>query len=99
MDSRIGYIKNLLLDRQFTTPVMSYGAKFCSKLYGPFRNACGSAPKTSGKSKSNASDRSKYQLPIGSKNLALRAIQRDVEEGADMIMVKPGMLRFYNSIK
>lgn len=69
-------------------PVMSYGAKFCSKLYGPFRNACGSAPSKNG--------RHGYQLPIGSKDLAIRALERDLEEGADIIMVKPGI--FYIDI-
>mgnify|MGYP002413351439 CR=1 FL=1 len=62
---------------------MSYGSKFCSKLYGPFRNACGSAPSKNG--------RHGYQLPIGSKDLAERALDWDLEEGADIIMVKPGI--------
>lgn len=88
MDCRIGYLKNLFREKGYTTPVMSYGSKFCSGLYGPFRHACGSAP--------SFGDRSKYQLPIGSKDLALRALERDVEEGADIIMVKPGI--FYIDI-
>jgi porphobilinogen synthase len=67
---------------------MSYGSKFCSKLYGPFRTACGSAPSKGG--------RSTYQLPVGSKDLALRAFERDIEEGADIVMVKPGI--FYIDI-
>ena len=88
MDCRIGYLKNLFKDNNLKTPVMSYGSKFCSSLYGPFRNACDSAPAFG--------DRSKYQFPIGSKDIALRAIERDVEEGADLIMVKPGI--FYLDI-
>ena len=88
MDCRIGYLKNLFREKGLTTPVMSYGSKFCSAMYGPFRHACGSAPAFG--------DRSKYQLPIGSKDLALRALERDVEEGADFIMVKPGI--FYIDI-
>jgi len=88
MDCRIGYLKNLFRDQGLTTPVMSYGSKFCSGMYGPFRHACGSAP--------SFGDRSKYQLPIGSKDLAIRALERDVEEGADFIMVKPGI--FYIDI-
>ena len=88
MDSRIGLLKNLFIENNLTTAVMSYGSKFCSKMYGPFRHAWGSAPAFG--------DRAKYQLPIGSKDLALRALERDVEEGADMIMVKPGI--FYLDI-
>lgn len=88
MDARIGYIKNLLDENGLKTPVMSYGAKFKSSLYGPFRDACDSAP--------SFGDRSKYQFPIGSKDVALRAILRDVEEGADIVMVKPGV--FYLDI-
>jgi len=83
MDERIGYIKNLLWNEFYVIPVMSYGSKFCSKLYGPFRTACGSAPSKGGWDT--------YQLPIGSKDLAMRALERDIEEGADIIMVKPGI--------
>ncbi len=67
---------------------MSYGSKFCSKLYGPFRSACGSSPSEGG--------RDTYQLPIGSSDLAVRALERDLEEGADILMVKPGL--FYLDI-
>lgn len=84
MDGRIGAIKHQLaqagLDGQVA--VMSYSAKFASALYGPFRDAACSGAKFG--------DRSAYQLPHGSRGLALRAIDRDLEEGADMIMVKPG---------
>lgn len=61
---------------------MSYSAKFSSCLYGPFRDAAHSAP--------SFGDRKKYQLPVGSSALAMRAIERDIDEGADFIMVKPG---------
>mmetsp|Transcript_23976 Transcript_23976/g.23896 ORF Transcript_23976/g.23896 Transcript_23976/m.23896 type:complete len:157 (+) Transcript_23976:543-1013(+) len=88
MDCRIGYLKNLFRANKLKTPVMSYGSKFSSGMYGPFRHACGSAP--------SFGDRKKYQLPLGSKDLALRALERDVEEGADIIMVKPGI--FYIDI-
>lgn len=63
---------------------MSYSAKFSSCLYGPFRDAAHSAP--------SFGDRKNYQLPVGSSGLAMRAITRDVKEGADVIMVKPGTL-------
>eukprot|EP00461_Guttulinopsis_vulgaris_P003353 UN03354 len=62
---------------------MAYSAKFASIFYGPFRDAAGSGAKFG--------NRSNYQLPPGSRGLALRAIQRDIEEGADFVMVKPGM--------
>lgn len=58
---------------------MSYAAKFASVFYGPFRDAAGSGAKFG--------DRSGYQLPAGSRNLALKAVQRDIDEGADFIMV------------
>ena len=61
--------------------IMAYSAKFCSAFYGPFRDVCKSAP--------SKFDRSTYQLPVGSTELALKAVQRDIEEGADFVMVKP----------
>ena len=64
-------------------PVMSYSAKFASCFYGPFRDAAGSGAKFG--------DRGGYQLPPFSRGLALRAIDRDLDEGGDFIMVKPGM--------
>nr|XP_006117426.2 delta-aminolevulinic acid dehydratase [Pelodiscus sinensis] len=63
--------------------VMSYSAKFASCFYGPFRDAALSKPAFG--------DRRCYQLPPGARGLALRAVDRDVQEGADMLMVKPGM--------
>jgi porphobilinogen synthase len=62
---------------------MSYSAKFASTFYGPFRDAAQSAPAFG--------DRRCYQLPPGSRGLAIRAVDRDVCEGADILMVKPGM--------
>ncbi|EAR84688.1 delta-aminolevulinic acid dehydratase (macronuclear) [Tetrahymena thermophila SB210] len=81
MDGRIGAIKQELIRQNLEIPVMSYAAKFASSYYGPFRDACKSAP--------GKSDRQAYQLPLDSTQLALKAVQRDLEEGADYIMVKP----------
>ncbi|EGR29745.1 hypothetical protein IMG5_149280 [Ichthyophthirius multifiliis] len=81
MDGRIATIKYELLKRGLEIPIMSYSAKFASSFYGPFRDACKSAP--------GKSDRQAYQLPCDSIELALKAVQRDLEEGADFIMVKP----------
>lgn len=85
MDGRIKAIKRGLIDAGFGNKVtlMSYSAKFASSLYGPFRDAAGSAP--------SFGDRKCYQLPPAAKGLARRAILRDVEEGADIIMVKPAL--------
>jgi len=83
MDGRIGAIKSLLYREGFgnQVAVMSYSSKFASVAYGPFRDAASSAP--------SSGDRKAYQLPPGSRGLAIRASQRDEEEGADMLMVKP----------
>jgi len=85
MDGRIFAIKRKLVDAGYGNrcTLMSYSAKFASSLYGPFREAAGSTP--------TFGDRKCYQLPPGGKGLALRAIRRDVNEGADIIMIKPGM--------
>ncbi|KAF8897092.1 hypothetical protein CPB84DRAFT_1781546 [Gymnopilus junonius] len=85
MDGRIKAIKRGLIDAGFGNKVtlMSYSAKFASALYGPFRDAAGSAP--------SFGDRKCYQLPPTAKGLARRAIQRDATEGADIIMVKPSL--------
>lgn len=84
-DGRIAVIKEKLSQHALLSKVsvMSYSAKFCSKFYGPFRDAAKSAP--------SSGDRSCYQLPPGSMGLAMRAVERDVKEGADMLMVKPGL--------
>lgn len=85
MDNRIGAIKRILIDNcmENLCTVLSYSVKFASNFYGPFRDAAKSAP--------SFGDRRAYQLPSGSRGLAIRAARRDVEEGADMLMVKPGM--------
>ncbi|XP_069702679.1 delta-aminolevulinic acid dehydratase-like [Periplaneta americana] len=85
MDGRIGAIKKTLIDAGLgnRVGVLSYAAKFASGFYGPFRDVTKSAP--------IFSDRKCYQLPPGSKGLASRAALRDVTEGCDMLMVKPGL--------
>ncbi|WFD00692.1 porphobilinogen synthase [Malassezia yamatoensis] len=85
MDNRIAAIHQKLVeaDLRDKTTLMSYSAKFASSMYGPFREAVGSAP--------SFGDRRCYQLPANARGLARRAIQRDVREGADIIMVKPGL--------
>ncbi|KAM4664858.1 delta-aminolevulinic acid dehydratase [Discoglossus pictus] len=85
MDGRIGAIKKALIanDLSNKVSVMSYSAKFASCFYGPFRDAAQSKPAFG--------DRKCYQLPPGARGLARRAVDRDVREGADMLMVKPGM--------
>ena len=82
-DGRVRAIKLKLIEAGVAHRVtlMSYAAKFSGSLYGPFRDAAGSCP--------SFGDRKCYQLPPGGRGLARRAIQRDVAEGADVIMVKP----------
>lgn len=82
-DGRIRAIKLKLIEEGIAhkTLLMSYAAKFSGCLYGPFRDAAGSAP--------SFGDRRCYQLPPGGRGLARRAIVRDIGEGADVIMVKP----------
>lgn len=83
VDGRIRDIKIGLINAQLAHKcmVMSYAAKFCGSLYGPFRDAAGSCP--------SFGDRKNYQLPIGGAGLARRALKRDMDEGADAIIVKP----------
>ncbi|XP_038600704.1 delta-aminolevulinic acid dehydratase [Tachyglossus aculeatus] len=85
MDGRIAAIKEALIAHGLgnQVSVLSYSAKFASCFYGPFRDAAQSSPAFG--------DRRCYQLPPGARGLALRAVDRDVREGADMLMVKPGM--------
>jgi porphobilinogen synthase len=82
-DGRIRAIKLKLIEEGIAHRVvlMSYAAKFSGCLYGPFRDAAGSVP--------SFGDRKCYQLPPGGRGLARRAIERDIGEGADIIMVKP----------
>ncbi|OZJ03234.1 Delta-aminolevulinic acid dehydratase [Bifiguratus adelaidae] len=85
MEGRIGAIKKGLMEAGLAHKValMSYAAKFAGAFYGPFRDAANSAP--------SFGDRSCYQLPPNARGLARRAVQRDMAEGADILMVKPGM--------
>ncbi|XP_075761246.1 delta-aminolevulinic acid dehydratase isoform X3 [Pelodiscus sinensis] len=85
MDGRVAAMKEALISHGMgnKVSVMSYSAKFASCFYGPFRDAALSKPAFG--------DRRCYQLPPGARGLALRAVDRDVQEGADMLMVKPGM--------
>ena len=84
MDGRIKAIRKTLDENGFEElPIMAYSAKFASAFYGPFRNAADSAPK--------AGDRKTYQMDPANGNEALREMQADFEEGADLIMVKPAL--------
>ncbi|MCX6154569.1 MAG: porphobilinogen synthase [Candidatus Kapabacteria bacterium] len=84
MDGRVGRIREILDDNDFTgTPIMSYSAKYASGFYGPFREAAESAPKFG--------DRRSYQMNSSNSDEAMREIALDIQEGADIIMVKPAM--------
>ena len=84
MDGRVAAIRNALDAAGLTnTPILSYAAKFASGFYGPFREAADSAPQFG--------DRRSYQMDGANLREAMREIEADVEEGADMIMVKPAM--------
>jgi porphobilinogen synthase len=85
MDGRIGIIRSALESNDFqNVAIMAYSAKFSSAYYGPFRDAVGASGALKG-------DKKTYQLDPANKNEALRMIHRDLSEGADMVMVKPGM--------
>ncbi len=84
MDGRVAAIRRALDDADFiNTPILSYAAKFASGFYGPFREAADSAPQFG--------DRRSYQMDGANLREAMREIELDIEEGADMIMVKPAM--------
>jgi porphobilinogen synthase len=84
MDGRVGAIREALDDRGFeNVAIMSYAAKYCSAFYGPFRDAAGSAPKFG--------DRRSHQMDPGNALEALREVEQDIEEGADIVMVKPAL--------
>jgi porphobilinogen synthase len=86
MDGRIGAIRRALEDRGFIhTRIMAYSAKYASAFYGPFRDAVGSA------SNLGKSNKKVYQMDPGNTDEALREVAMDIAEGADMVMVKPGM--------
>jgi len=85
MDGRVGAIRKALDAAQFIdVSIMSYAAKYASAFYGPFRDAVGS-------SKTLTGDKRTYQMDPGNSDEALREVALDIEEGADMIMVKPGL--------
>ena len=82
MDGRVGAIRSALDGEGFTgTAILSYAAKFASAYYGPFREAAESAPQSG--------DRRGYQMDVANADEALREVWQDIEEGADMVMVKP----------
>ena len=84
MDGRIGYIREVLDNNGFeNVAIMAYSAKYASSFYGPFRDAANSAPKFG--------DRKTYQMDPANSNEAIIEGQLDVEEGADIIMVKPAL--------
>jgi len=84
MDGRVGFIRNILDSEGFVnTSIMSYTAKYCSSFYGPFRDALDSAPK--------AGDKKTYQMSFTNTREALLETKLDEQEGADILMVKPGL--------
>ena len=84
MDGRVKRIRSILDENGFSnTPIMAYSAKYASGFYGPFREAAESAPKFG--------DRRSYQMNPCNSDEAMREIQLDIEEGADIVMVKPAM--------
>jgi porphobilinogen synthase len=84
MDGRVGRIRQELDAHGFThTPILAYSAKYASAFYGPFREAADSAPKFG--------DRKSYQMDPANQREAMREIALDIEEGADIIMVKPAL--------
>ena len=86
MDGRIGAIRQALeAHGHIHTRIMAYSAKYASSFYGPFRDAVGSAANL------GKSDKKVYQMDAGNSDEALREVAMDIAEGADMVMVKPGM--------
>jgi porphobilinogen synthase len=84
MDGRVGAIRKILDQNNFNqTPIMAYSAKYASGFYGPFREAAQSAPQFG--------DRKTYQMDPSNVREAMREIELDIEEGADIIMVKPAL--------
>jgi porphobilinogen synthase len=84
MDGRVGAIREALDENGFSmTPILSYAAKFASAFYGPFREAAESAPQFG--------DRRSYQMDPANGNEAIHEMELDLDEGADMLMVKPAM--------
>jgi porphobilinogen synthase len=86
MDGRIGAVRRALEDKGHVhTRIMAYAAKYASAFYGPFRDAVGSAANL------GRSNKKVYQMDPGNSDEALREVAMDIAEGADMVMVKPGM--------
>jgi len=84
MDGRVGAIRTALDERGFeNTAIMSYAAKYCSAFYGPFRDAAGSTPQFG--------DRRSHQMDPANAAEALREVEQDIAEGADIVMVKPAI--------
>jgi porphobilinogen synthase len=84
MDGRIGYMRRALDENCFEKmPIMAYSAKYASGFYGPFRDAAGSAPQFG--------DRSTYQMDPRNSDEAIREVEMDIAEGADIVMVKPAL--------
>ena len=84
MDGRVGAIRKLLDENKFeNVAILSYAAKYCSGFYGPFRDAAQSAPQFG--------DRRSYQIDPANAREALKEVRLDLEEGADMVMVKPAL--------
>jgi len=84
MDGRVGAIRRMLDDNGFTeTPIMAYAAKYASGFYGPFREAAESTPQFG--------DRRSYQMNPANADEALREVELDIREGADIVMVKPAL--------
>lgn len=84
MDGRVGAIRAALDKNGYVNiPIMAYSAKYCSAFYGPFRDAADSAPKSG--------DRKAYQMDPANSDEALREVWLDIEEGADIVMVKPAL--------
>jgi porphobilinogen synthase len=84
MDGRVGAIRSALDERGFErTAIMAYAAKYCSAFYGPFRDAAASAPAFG--------DRRSHQMDPANAAEALREVEQDIEEGADIVMVKPAV--------
>jgi len=84
MDGRVGAIRRKLDEKNFPdVAILAYAAKYCSAFYGPFREAAGSAPQFG--------DRRSYQMDPANAREALREVAADLEEGADIIMVKPAL--------
>ncbi len=84
MDGRVAYIRKILDENGYeNTPIMAYSAKYASNYYGPFRDAADSAP--------SHGDRKTYQMDYYNSDEAMREIAYDIEEGADLIIVKPAL--------